>query len=92
MFFDPEDGEVYGHTHMPTKNGGDSVSVADTTSLISWGEATDKLLVGKNIVDEYEKPGGNLPVKKMAFYPANMKSSLQTDGMTILSATTFLKM
>ena len=63
MFFDPENGEEYGYTHLPTKNGGDSITVVDTRSLISWGEATDKLFIGTNIVDEYEKPGRSLPVK-----------------------------
>ena len=63
MFFDPEDGEEYGFTWMPTKNGEESTTIPDTRSLISWGDATEKAL-STTLVDEYEKPGRNLPVKK----------------------------
>ena len=62
MFFDLGDGEEYGFTWMSAK-GEASVIVPDTSSLISWGDATEKAL-STTVVDEYEKPGRNLPVKK----------------------------
>ena len=60
LFFDPDDGELYGYVYKPSSN----VELNQASSFLSWEDATSDIFQDSNITEEHESYYGKEATKQ----------------------------